>query len=150
MSAVLIVPALAEHAQRLGPRLRPADAAELGAMGVDPTAALVGAVAVSFEAWTGLVDGEPAAMWGASAESLLADRAALWFLTGPAAARYPRLMVRTARAFVARLQETFPTLVAMVDGRYAGACRLVEILGFERGEDMGGPFYRVRRVRHGH
>lgn len=157
---VSIVRATREHAIALAPTMRKADAAEVWASGrYSPQEALLESLRASAEAYTLLIDGEPAVMWGVvplPTRTLLAPPAgAVWLLGGEAVTRHKRLFLRLSRVGLARLLERYPVLVNAVDARYVQAVRWLRWLGFTVGEAQpfgvaGLPFHpiSIRSVRH--
>jgi hypothetical protein len=129
-----IVPATVSHAHALAATMRADDAAECAAFGLTPLDALLESLRASEVAWTLLLDGEPAAMWGAEPlrRTLLSEpgAASAWALTGTAVERHRKEFARVSRAGVAALLARYPVLFADVDARYARALRWVRWLGF--------------------
>lgn len=150
MSATLeIVPATEAHATSLGGRLREADAAEIRALGLTGVQALGLALSVSMEGWTVLDAGEPIAMYGYSAESLIAPSAAIWLLTAPGVVRCAPRLLGVARRYLDRINTRYGVIENMADLSYDGAVKLAHMLGFvdhERVEIGGRSFIRMRRT----
>lgn len=145
---VHVLPATARHAAEMAPHLRSADRAEVLALtGLDPAAALEQARAASIEAWTGFVDGVPAAMWGLSVLSIAGGEAQPWCLTTALVERVPKQFLRLSRAWVERIAADYAVLRNAVDPRYAKSVRWLEWLGFTLGPvlPIGAGGARVRR-----
>lgn len=142
-----------EHALALAPTMRPEDAAEvLASGGYSPEEALVESLKVSSEAYTLLLDGKPAVMWGVVAMPtrtiLEPPTGVVWLLGGEAIRRRKRLFLRLSRVGVSLLLERYALLVNAVDARYVGALRWVRWLGFKVGEaepfgEAGLPFHPI-------
>lgn len=127
---VEIMEATAEHVRRLAPRLRAADALELTSMGERPLACLWHSWRGSLLRRTAFVDGEIAAMWGVHGD-LTGMVGIPWLLTAPEVERVPVTMVKLCRRDLKAMLEIYPVLQNCVLASYAGAVRLIEILGFK-------------------
>jgi hypothetical protein len=145
------VPATAEHAADMAPRLREADVHEVTALGLTPSEALDCCLLSSIFAETCLEDDTPAAMWGVAPErTLLSEKGLVWMLGTEAVPRHAYTVLLTSKAFIARAQAAFPVLECLVDMRYAAAMRWVRWLGFEQEAEItagGVPFAVMRRRR---
>lgn len=76
-----VVPALPEHIPALVPNIRQADIDEMEAgYSLTPQKAMEIGLKHSSQCWVGLVDGEPIAMAGVNAPSVLSDTAYPWML----------------------------------------------------------------------
>ena len=136
--SVSVVPVTDAHLQQLAPHLRPADVAEVDAScGLAPLEALRASVAVSEEAWAGLVDGEVVAVFGVApaagaASSLLTGPEAhvVWLLTGMAVHKHAVTFARCSRLVLAALLSRYPALCNAVDARNRAALRWATWLGF--------------------
>ena len=116
-------------------------------------ASLEASLEVSERAWSLLLDGEVAALWGVAPGgrgSILARPPVgiVWAMTADSLARHRRLAARVSRQAVAELLELYPALVNWVDARYRSALRWVRWLGFEVGEAQplgvaGLPFHPI-------
>lgn len=149
---LIIVPATADHACAMAPLLRPADAAEIAAMGRSPEQSLIMNVDLSLWARTALDQhGAPVAMWGVGALSWVGGIGGPWAFSTPWVDANRRAFLTRSRREVARMQADFPILVGWVDGRYGAACRWLKHLGFTVGDttmDVGGvPFLSYRKDR---
>ncbi len=115
--------------------MRPEDAAEVMASdGVSPVEAIIQSWAASQEAWTVRMNGEPAAMYGASVHpfgSELAPVAVAWLLTTPVVDRHPVLFVRESKRIVRDLYRRYGDLINYVDARYGKSLRWADCIGFE-------------------
>lgn len=145
-----VVVATQEHAAAMAPVMRQEDAEEVVALGMSPIEALSYSLAASRIAHTALIDGKPAAMWGACPESLLGEKALLWMLGTDHVPRNAKALLRMSRAFVAHIQAQYPILECFVDMRYHAAVRWVAWLGFEHAGTAtinGMPFVAYQRKR---
>jgi hypothetical protein len=145
LATVEIVPALSSHALRLAPFLRKEDVAEVRALGMDPTQALLDSVSNSSEAFAVSFDGELSAIFGVvpARETLLgsSDVGQIWMLSGEGITRHRKAFLRVSRWVVAQLLQRYRLLWNVIDARYAGALRWARWLGFEVMEARpAGPF----------
>lgn len=114
--------------------MREADRDEVMASGgITPLEALV--LSVGYTAsdmrWTILMDGVPAAMWGASADDTSADHGQVWLLASPTIYKLGRRrFYAESRAYVSRMLDRFATLANYVDARNTVSMRWLENLGF--------------------
>lgn len=124
-----IVPATIHHARAI--KLREADAAEcFDVFGCPPNETVEASVLNSDWAYTALVDGEIAAMWGAAGETLIGDAAMVWMLSGSAITRVPVTTIKESRKFVAAMLERYDFLYGYVDSRHTCALRWLVRIGF--------------------
>lgn len=144
-----IVPAMPEHVDRLAPRLRAADVREVWAAGhYTADAALRMSLETSVEAWTGLVDGVPVAMWGVAAGTTLSGVGTPWLL---AAEGFPRgclrEFLRVSRRQVQAWLADFEVLANAVDARNHASIGWLTWLGaaFEAPEPHGPDGVPFRR-----
>jgi hypothetical protein len=134
MSGVTIIPATAVHVRALGHSMREADEREITCLGLVAHRVLFRSYRYSIIRKTAIVDGEVAAMFGAS--GVLFGRVGQpWFLTGPASEKVdPIEFARLYRKEVRQMLHLFPILENWVDASYDKAVRLLTIAGFEMGE----------------
>ena len=123
-----IVPATMTHARAID--LRPGDAAEIAAMGLDKLGAVESALARALWADTYLVDGEVAAIAGVSVESLLGGRVTAWLLTGRPVDRHAKSFVRLTRGRSQEMLARHGNVTCNVHAGYAAAIRWLRHLGF--------------------
>lgn len=145
-----IVAATEEHARALAPELRDADAAECRGGGTEPLHALLTSLRASEIARTALLGERPIAMWGLAPVALLGDAAVVWLLTAPDVEPRRFTLLRTARREVECWLRFRRELYAFADETYAGACRLLEALGFRaerRAPFEGGGVFRIYERR---
>lgn len=125
--------ATAADAEWIGGRLRSADRAEVEALGQIPERAPADSLRWSDAAWTGLIDGEVAMVFGCGG-SLLADAGVVWALGTDLCTRHPREMLRFGRFWIRKMLELFPVLENWCDARYEGSLRWLRAIGCEVGE----------------
>lgn len=137
MTRVEVVPATAEHAAILGPRLRAGDAREIMAMGfAGGEEAIRESLFWSFTAWAALEAGEPVAIWGATAQyGFATDTVEAWALTGPRAKPLAKYLLPVSKQFVVNLQVRFRRIEALLDPTYEEAVRWTRWLGFNPGPE---------------
>lgn len=156
MGEIRFVPATVEHAELLARTMRQDDVAEVHALGGEPRQMLLDGLARSAVVMSVFYGVELGAMCGVEVwprgETLLGrtEIGAIWSLTSSTFGRYPVAFTKAARLAVDALLERWPLLCNLVDGRYAGAQRLIEHLGGEFGAPVmvgGQPFlpFRFRR-----
>lgn len=131
---VEIVPATLAHARALAPLMREQDKDEVMASGgLTPLEALVLSVNSTTPdlRWTILMDGIPAAMWGAAGDDSSPDHGIVWLLASPTIYKLSRRrFYAESNAYVARMLKRFATLANCVDARNSVSMRWLENLGF--------------------
>lgn len=144
---VLIRPTEPGDAARLFANLRPSDLAECQAYGqADIGAGIEASVRRSALCWTGLVDGEVAAILGVAPLNILTGMGSPWMLGTPLVDRYQRVLVRSTPEYIARMLKAFPHLVNFVHARNTTSVRWLRRLGFTLHEavpfgPLGEPFH---------
>lgn len=152
MTEYAIVPATSEHARELAMTMRQADRDEAFAQtGQHPALALGMTVGSSVAAWTGLVDGVVACMFGVTGNEG-EEVGHPWMIGSRLIVKHQRAFLRRNRAVVEEMQSLFPVLENYVDERNSIAIRWLKWLGFDifETEPHGPyklPFHRFRRVR---
>src|SRR5690606_25204529 len=114
MPVIEIVPAAPEHVDPIASDPREADVAELWAVGrVTPEQAMVNGLRGSARAWTGMVDGVPACMFGATPYSILGGMGTPWMIGSNALGAWSaqKALLREARPVVDQMQAMFPKLL---------------------------------------
>lgn len=154
MRGIEIVPAEHWHAVVIGDDPRPADVAELSVTSKStPEEAMLRGLRASPMAFTGMVDGVPVCMFGASPYSILGGMGAAWMIgsRGLEPLRVQKALLRESRPMLDVLQGLYPALLYnFVDSRNVCAIRWLRWLGFTFGDPipMGAkkipffPFYR--------
>lgn len=147
MAEVLIRPTEPGDAATLFANLRPADLAECQAYGhADLAASLEANVRRSILCWTGLVDGELAAILGVAPVNVLGGMGSPWMLGTPVLDAHQRVLVRSTPEYIARMLKAFPHLVNFVHARNTTSVRWLRRLGFTLHEavpfgPLGEPFH---------
>lgn len=147
MAEVLIRPTEPGDAVRLFTNLRASDLAECRAYGHPDTAASIAScVNRSVLCWTGLVDGELAAIIGVAPVSILTGVGSPWMLGTPVLDRHQRVLVRMTPEYISRMLKAFPHLVNYVHAKNTTSVRWLRRLGFTLHEavpygPLGEPFH---------
>lgn len=134
-----VVPALREHVALIADDAREADVLELWAQArCTPKQAMSHGLDVSMLAWTGLLDGEPACMFGVTPFSILRGMGTPWMvgsnkLNSLSAQKH---LLRASREHVALMESRFPFLFNTVDDRNESAKRWLAWLGFRFGDPI--------------
>lgn len=154
MSAWRIITAEAAHIAPIAAHMREADRREVMAShGHSPDEALAASLERSDMAWTCLVDGEPAFMWGAARQgSLLTLTGSPWLLATPAIYTVRRAFLRRSRSYVERMQARFPRLENYVHAANRLSLRWLAWCGFTLADAPtlrgGEPFFFFWREAH--
>ena len=131
MADVLIRPTEPGDAARLSANLRPADLAECRAYGrTENTAAIESSVRRSLLCWTGLVDGELAAIFGVAPVDLLGGIGSPWMLGTPVLDRHSRVLVAATPYYINRMLDAFPHLINCVHTKNHTSVRWLRRIGF--------------------
>ena len=149
-----IVPATMAHAYELAQTMRQADRDEVIAQSGLPYGIGLGMSLGNAEAaWTGLIEGEVACIFGVSAADEFDGKVGIpWMLGSELVVKHQRLFLRHCRGCVDEMQALFPVLENHVDQRNTIAIRWLKWLGFDilPVEPHGPfklPFHPFRRVR---
>ena len=146
MADVVIRPTEPGDAAELFTHLRPADLAECRAYGrIDIRAGIEDNVRRSTLCWTGLVDGELAAILGVAPINMLTGIGSPWMLATPVLDRHQRVLVKETPKYINRMLNTFPHLFNFVHERNTTSVRWLRRLGFVLHEPipfgaLGEPF----------
>lgn len=126
-----IIPAHRGHALSLAPRVRVAEVIEIAAShGLTPEEMLLGELADSDAAWTWVVNGIPACMFGIVTNPvLLGGDSYPWFISTDLVDRNARVFARTCKELLPELLAHHPRLVGRVDARYVLSVRWLRWLG---------------------
>ena len=147
MAEVLIRPPQLGDVALLHANLRPADFAECLAYGhADLGASLESCVRRSMLCWTGLIDGELAAILGVAPINTLTGIGSPWMLGTPVLERHQRVLVRRTPEYIAKMLKAFPHLVNFVHAKNTTSMRWLRRLGFTLHEAvpygaLGEPFH---------
>ena len=131
MADVLIRPTEPGDAAELFANLRPSDLAECQAYGRgDIAAGIASSVNRSMLCWTGLVDGELAAIIGVAPINMLTGIGSPWMLGTPVLDTHSRVLVRRTPEYIAKMLNAFPHLVNFVHANNTTSVRWLRRLGF--------------------
>ena len=140
-----IVPATAQHAQELGPRLRKGDIGEIkAASGGDPEEVLMLSVAMSPKSWAWLHKGRVMAIFGVAGDPNRPGVGIPWLLASKGVSRHRIFFVRQSRAYVAKMLEAFPVLENWVDCRNTASIQWLAWCGFALTKVE--PFFGAQRL----
>ena len=155
MPPVEVVPARPEHLAPIARAMRASDRAEVWAAAMlGPGQGLALSLAASPLAWTGVMGGQPACMFGACAVPADPNHGVPWLLGTDAIDHNAVAFLRHTRATITVMQERFPFLSNHVDARNATSVRWLRWLGFTLGDPVplgpfALPFHPFWRIRHG-
>ena len=121
-----------EDALFIADRLRQADRDEVAAMGATCRMAVEGSRQMSDYAWTGLINGVPAMLFGCGAP-LVSQAGEVWALGTDLCSTAPREMLVYGRKLIRMMLEIYPELQNYCDARYHAAHRWLKKLGFTVG-----------------
>jgi hypothetical protein len=131
VSLIEVVPATMEHVEAMAPRMRRADVEEVWAANrSNPYDALRSSLALSWNAWAGVVDGVVMCIFGVTPLSLVTGCGVPWMLGATGLERYAMAFLRRNRRYVAEMLATFPRLENWVDARNGASIRWLRWLGF--------------------
>lgn len=128
-----IVPAERSHIDAIASSPRPADVAELWAVArATPRVCMERGLEVSTRAYTGLLDGEPACMFGLTPVSILAGWGAPWMVGSTKLEKLSaqKAMLRASAAGMDYMKRQCSLLFNVVDDRNTSAQRWLLWLGF--------------------
>ena len=132
-----IIPATAEHADVIAPRMRDADRMEvLAASGRQPGPALLHSMQRSDFAYTIEFDGVPETMFGCGTTDMLGRVGAPWLLGTDALERHYRHFLRGSLYWVGLMRDRYGLLRNIVDDRNEVSKRWLSWLGFSLSETI--------------
>jgi hypothetical protein len=145
---ISVIQATIEHAAYIASHMRKADVEEVAvASGRGPFAAFRDSMQASTLCWTGMVNDEPACMFGVGVIDILGGTGSPWLLGTELIERNAVAFLRRSRVFVAQMIDTFHYLYNYVDARNTLSIKWLRWLGFEMSDDpvpygiRGMPFY---------
>jgi len=103
--------------------------------GLSPMASLMRCWRKSSRRRFASVDGQPAALWGVKAESLIGGTAAAWLVITRHAEKVPVSLVRLARSELREIASIYPEIVDMAPIDDPRLLKFVRALGFKIGPD---------------
>lgn len=131
MAEVVIRPTEPSDAWPLYANLRAADRAECLALGDrDLRVVIEESVRRSTLSWTGIIDGELAAIMGVGPVNLLGGIGSPWMLGTPVLDKHARVLVRETPRYIAEMLSAFPHLVNFVHAHNTTSVRWLRRLGF--------------------
>lgn len=134
-----VVPATVEHIPALVADMRPADIAEMNALGYkDMEQCYRHSLEISDEAFTGMLDGEPVVMFGVSTASIMANTARPWLLGTSRLDQKAVAMIflRRCHNYLSIWMNTYNHLYNCVHAPNKKAIQWLSWLGFEFGSPI--------------
>lgn len=110
------------------PHLRERDAERLGELG-DPLQLIYDGISTSFFSFTGEIDGEIAALWGARCTTIFDDSAYIWMLGTTLIDRHPTVFLRHSRRALRALTARFRLIYGQIDCDFETSVRWLKWLG---------------------
>ncbi|CAJ0778745.1 hypothetical protein LMG7141_00794 [Ralstonia condita] len=146
-----IVPAMSSHARQMAPRMRAAEVQEVAdSYGMSPLDALLFEVKRSSVAWSWVIDGEVACMFGIVTPAALSEVSYPWFLTTELVEQHSRQFARACKTLLPELLAHHPRMVGRVDARYMASVRWLQWLGAKLGEPepwgVGNALFRTFEI----
>ena len=127
-----VVPATLDHAKELATCMRQPDRAEIWAAAHEyPHAAVLGSLAVSRDAWTGIADETLVCMFGVGSATICSSVGVPWLLATAELERHARPFLRRNRKVVKQMMNGYSLLRNYVDARNVTSIRWLEWMGFE-------------------
>lgn len=125
-----IVAATRTHALMMAPHMRAAEVREImSSDGLTPIKGLLREIDRSSSAWSWIVDGEVACMFGIITPYLLDAESYPWMLTTPLVEVHSRQFARACKSLLPELLAIHPRLSGRVDARYELSVRWLDWLG---------------------
>lgn len=154
MTAINVVPSVADHVSRIAPRLREADRQEvIAASGRTPEEVLaVGLQGDVCLTWLN-AEGDPIAIGGV-ARTNVEGAGAVWLLATPEIEAQRFAFLRNVGAYLEALHTVYPVLFNYVDARNTLHIRWLRWMGFtfinlhDSWGVEGRPFYEFVRIKH--
>lgn len=122
--------AVAEDIDAILADIRPADVAEMEAMGTTPERAMREGLARSDWTATGLWNDRPVCMFGVAPMNVMLGHGAPWLLGANALEHVQVPFLRASRPAVTAMLASYPRLMNMIDSRNTVAIRWLRWLGF--------------------
>ena len=143
---VVIEVARDEHVYEILPKLRPREQRLVAGL-ADPAAAVIDEVRSSSEAYSVLIDGAVACLFGIHARTILADAAYLWMLTSCTMAEHPVVVGRHSVWMCRSLLSYFGTIEGVVAVDNPVSMRWLEWLGASFEPSSAGPEWLGFKLR---
>jgi len=148
---VSVLPARYEHIAPIAIHMRQADRDEVMALGGHtPFEALEMSFEKSAEAWTFLLDGEPAGMFGVGTLNILTRKGSAWLLATDLVDEHWRVFLRGSVFWRDQLLSRYDTLANLIDARNRNSIRWLRWLGAEISDPIaqkGGGVVRLFELR---
>ena len=139
------------HAFSIASRMRAEDAAEgLATYNLDPYDVMVQNLKSSDRAWTWMVDGVPACMFGYTSPSNISNVIYPWLMTTDLVEKHRTMFLRYSRPMLEVMLSQSGKLENFVDARYKSCIRWLKWCGFTLHAPQpfgahGLPFHRFER-----
>lgn len=101
-------------------------------------------------AWTWVVEGRPACMFGVTLRPVVTGGALVWIFTTTDVERNARMFWRGSRTVLRVLLDRYGAVEGYCDGRFLQSAQWLRRLGFDLGEPIdtaGVPFYHFEMVK---
>lgn len=132
-----IIAATKDHAHSLFPRLREAERKSISKLQIDPLPVMDLLLDRGGPAYTALVDGVPACMWGLDSATLIGGSHKLWMLTTPLVEAHYITFLRASRKFVVWARDRYGPLDGAVDEENILSERWLRWIGFRPTGQVG-------------
>lgn len=127
---IKFVPAQMKHGKHVLNNLRVQERLTIAKLKIDAPVLLEKALANEFPSFTLLIDGEPAAIFGGHAETMLGE-ARLWMLTTPLILKHVVPLLRASRGYVQWMRKNYGPVIGMVDSEFEASKRWLLWIGFK-------------------
>lgn len=127
---IQFVDATIAHGEAILVNLREQEKRTIKKLRIDARTVLGDALENEFPSFTLLVDGEPAAIFGGCASTMLGE-ARLWMLTTPLILKHQVPLLRASRTFVKWMREHYGPVIGMVDSEFDKSKRWLQWIGFK-------------------
>lgn len=135
MTEITIIPATAEHARLIAPKLIGQSICGIWQrMGRTPEQSVLYSIERSTHAWSGFADGEIGAVFGLGAASLVADDAMPWLIPTPLVRHHRIAFLRRSKTLISEALELYPMLSGHVESEFTDSIAWLRWLGFSVGE----------------
>jgi hypothetical protein len=143
-----IVTASRDHIAIIAANMREADRREMYDFAMlSPFEAVYRSFESASMAWTGMIDGEPVCMFGASKASLLSDTGLVWLFTTDAIEKHQMTFLRRCKSVVEAMQAVFPRLENFVACYNVKAIQWLKWLQFSFSEPEPMGHFKVSFIK---
>lgn len=130
-----IVDYLPEHGEYIARHLRQIDRKEIYYYGtLQPLPAIKLTTAFAVAAWTGLLDGVPAVIFGINRRTQLSSVSVPWMLATDAVNAHPMAVAYASKVYFERMERAFPKMENYVLAENKTTIRWLKWLGFDMEE----------------